>query len=138
MPLLFSLGHLSRVKQCGGDGVAGLCVAESGDNGRLVYVNCDDVTGRPTAVPVSDLVSLVSQINNAPDTLQQQFNVYYAMSQTLSLSLSLFLSMCMCLSVCLVVHHGLGAVAPVPVNGDLACHLSVGNGKCSRVQNRHP
>ena len=89
------------MKQCGGDGVAGLCVAESGDNGRLVYVNCDDVTGRPSAVPVSDLVSLVSQINNAPDTLQQQFNVYYAMSQTLSLSLSLSLSVYVYVSVCL-------------------------------------
>jgi len=86
---------MSRVKQCGGDGVAGLCVAESDDNGRLVYVNCDDVTGRPSAVPVSDLVSLVSQINNAPDTLQQQFNVY-VMSQTLSL--------CVCLSVGLPVY----------------------------------
>ena len=60
-----------------------------------VYVNYDDnviATTRPTAVPVSELASLVNQITNTPDILQQQFNVRY-FSCALSLFLHLFIRM---------------------------------------------
>ena len=45
-----------------------------------VYVNYNQLTGADdqqpsTAVPVSELASLVSQITSTPSTLQQQFNV---------------------------------------------------------------
>jgi len=57
-----------------------------------LYVNYDDISSRPSAVPVSELVNLVSQITNSPDILQQQFSVRI-LSHTLSRALPLYISL---------------------------------------------